>query len=101
MCSVSSSDLSSLDPPPSRYSGDSLERGKGARYTRCTCTRHAFLRGRIVPREEPEGKTDKRDRGRKGRRMGRGRRREGETKKGKRNLFGAVSGYAKVDKRHK
>lgn len=28
MCSVSSSDLSFLDPPPSRYSGGSLERGR-------------------------------------------------------------------------
>lgn len=67
MCSVSSSDLSFLDPPPSRYSGDSLERGKGAWYTRCTCTRHAFLRGRIcvdVPRD-----VSSRERNQKGRQI--------------------------------
>lgn len=105
MCSVSSSDLSFLDPPPSRYSGGSLERGKGARYTRCTCTRHAFLRGvssrernqkgrqingieeeRVAPSEEGEEREIEGER---------------ETKKEERNLFGALSGYAKVDKRHK
>lgn len=55
MCSVSSSDLSFLDPPPSRYSGGSLERGRRVKERKierekergCTCTRHAFLHDRI------------------------------------------------------
>lgn len=54
----------------------------------------------IVPREEPEGKTDKRDRGRKGlkRDEGRGKKKEssGETKKQRRNLFGVCGTNARL-----
>lgn len=79
MCSVSSSDLSFLDPPPSRYSGGSLERGRRAKERKIereregvhvhtprvptrpyTCT--FFLATYHVSKEEPEGKTDKRER---------------------------------------
>lgn len=79
MCSVSSSDLSFLDPPPSRYSGGSLGRGRRVKERKIereregvhvhtprvptrpyTCT--FFLATYRISKEEPEGKTDKRER---------------------------------------
>jgi len=116
MCSVSScSDLGSL-PRSSSFTPwqSSLERGKGAACcTRCTCTRGAFLCTHVYrpEREEPEGKTDKRNRGRKGPescKRERKRERERERERGRepktrwRNLLG-VRGTARgtrPDKRH-
>lgn len=117
MCSVSSSDLSFLDPPPSRYSGGSLERGRRVKERKierekergCTCTRHAFLHDRIHARSFSRRITS-RKRNQKGRQINEKERvacKKGERERkrdkegGGRGIYSMVSGHAKVDKRHK
>lgn len=93
MCSVSSSDLSFFDPPPSRYSGGSLERGRRVKERKIERERegvhvHAFLHDRIHARSFSRRITS-RKRSQKGRQINekervackRGREKERETKK--------------------